>query len=103
MSLVDEVKAKEEMWDSRDDIDELMDEATKALSARTKSMAFAEVKDPAKGGTGAKDRFWQAGHTYIFRTLSSAISAIVKTCFPFLMKWTSLIKYFWLISDTIYT
>ncbi|MEK7470460.1 MAG: hypothetical protein AAB622_00425 [Patescibacteria group bacterium] len=66
MSLVDEVKAKEEMWDSRDDIDELMDEATKALSQRTKSMAFAEVKDPAKGGTGAKDRFWQAGHTYIF-------------------------------------
>ena len=60
MSLVDEVKAKEEVWDSRADIDELMDEATKALASRTKSMAFAEVKDK-------KDRFWQAGHSYIFR------------------------------------
>src|SRR5258706_2174058 len=59
MSLVDEVKAKEEVWDSRDDIDELMDEATRALAARTKSLAFAEIKDK-------KDRFWQAGHCHIF-------------------------------------
>lgn len=59
MSLVDEVKAKEEVWDSRDDIDELMDEATHALATRTKSLAVAELKDK-------KDRFWQAGHSYIF-------------------------------------
>src|SRR3990170_873926 len=37
MSLVDEVKAKEEVWGSRDDIDELMNEATHALASRTKS------------------------------------------------------------------
>src|SRR4030066_791096 len=36
MSLVDEVKAKEEVWDSRDDLDELMDEATRALAGRTR-------------------------------------------------------------------
>lgn len=60
MSLVDEVKAKEEVWDSRDDIDELMDEATKALAARTRSLAVAALKDK-------KDRFWQAGHSYIFQ------------------------------------
>lgn len=61
MSLVDEVKAKEEVWDSRDDIDELMDEATKALAARTKSIAVAALKD------SKKDRFWHAGHSYIFQ------------------------------------
>ena len=59
MSLVDEVKAKEEVWDSRDDIDELMDEATHALASRTRSLAVAALKDK-------KDRFWQAGHSYIF-------------------------------------
>lgn len=67
MSLVDEVKAKEEVWDSRDDIDRLMDEATRALSLRTKSLAFAEVKDQPAGRQGKKDRFWQAGHAYIFQ------------------------------------
>lgn len=60
MSLVDEVKAKEEVWDSRDDIDRLMDEATRALAQRTKSLSVGAVKDPKK------DRYWQAGHSYIF-------------------------------------
>lgn len=60
MSLVDEVKAKEEVWDSRDDIDQLMDEATRALAARTRSLAVAALKDK-------KDRFWQAGHAYVFQ------------------------------------
>ncbi len=59
MSLVDEVKAKEEVWDSRADIDELMEEATRALANRTRSLAVAAVKDK-------KDRFWQAGHSYVF-------------------------------------
>jgi transcriptional regulator of heat shock response len=66
MSLVDEVKAKEEVWDSRDDVDELMDEATHALAARTKSLAVAALKDPS-APSGKKDRFWQAGHSYIFQ------------------------------------
>ena len=60
MSLVDEVKAKEEVWDSRDDIDELMDEATRALASRTRSLTVAAIKDK-------KDRFWHAGHSYIFQ------------------------------------
>lgn len=65
MSLVDEVKAKEEVWDSRDDVDELMDEATHALASRTRSMTVAALKDPS-ASAGKKDRFWQAGHSYIF-------------------------------------
>jgi heat-inducible transcriptional repressor len=66
MSLVDEVKAKEEVWDSRSDIDELMDEATHALANRTKSLAVAALKD-AGTRSGKKDRFWQAGQSYIFQ------------------------------------
>jgi heat-inducible transcriptional repressor len=66
MSVVDEVKAKEEVWDSRDDIDELMDEATHALASRTKSLAVAALKE-GSGGSGKKDRFWHAGHNYIFQ------------------------------------
>lgn len=60
MSLVDEVKAKEEVWDCRSDIDELMNEATHALAARTKSLSVAALKDK-------KNRFWQAGQSYIFQ------------------------------------
>ncbi len=60
MSLVDEVKAKEEVWDSRDDIDELMDEATHALAGRTKSLSVAALKDK-------KNRYWQAGQLYVFQ------------------------------------
>ena len=65
MSLVDEVKAKEEVWDSRDDIDELMDEATHALATRTRSLAVAALKDNS-ARSGKKNRFWQAGQSYIF-------------------------------------
>lgn len=66
MSVVDEVKAKEEVWDSRDDIDELMDEATHALASRTHSLAVAALKE-TDTRSGKKDRFWQAGHSYIFQ------------------------------------
>ena len=62
MSIVDEVKAKEEVWDSRDDIDDLMDEATRALATQTRSIAVAALKEKNK-----KDRFWHAGHSYIFQ------------------------------------
>lgn len=61
MSTVDEVKAKEEVWDARNDIDELMDEATHALASRTRSLAVAAVKE-----NGKKNKFWHAGHYHIF-------------------------------------
>lgn len=66
MSLVDEVRAKEEVWDSRDDIDLLMEEATRALASRTKSLAVAALRD-TDDKNNKKDRFWQAGHSYIFQ------------------------------------
>ncbi len=80
MSLVDEVKAKEEVWDSRDDIDELMDEATRALAQRTKSLAVAALRDSA-GRHGKKDRFWQAGHSYIFNNPEFAEMAACQNLF----------------------
>lgn len=74
MSLVDEVKAKEEVWGARDDVDELMDEATHALAFRTKSLAVAAIKDK-------KDRFWQAGHSYIFDNPEFAEMATCQSLF----------------------
>jgi len=74
MSLVDEVKAKEEVWDSRDDIDELMDEATHALASRTKSLSVAALKDK-------KNRFWQAGQSYIFDNPEFAEMAACQSLF----------------------
>jgi heat-inducible transcriptional repressor len=64
MSLVDEVRAKEEVWDSRDDIDELMDEATHALADRTRSLTVSALRE---SGKGRKDRYWHAGHSYVFQ------------------------------------
>jgi heat-inducible transcriptional repressor len=81
MSLVDEVKAKEEVWDSRDDIDELMDEATHALANRTRSLAVAALKDPARAGAGNKDRFWQAGQSYLFNNPEFAEMAACQSLF----------------------
>jgi heat-inducible transcriptional repressor len=74
MSLVDEVKAKEEVWDSRDDVDELMDEATHALASRTKSLSVAALKDK-------KNRFWQAGQSYLFQNPEFAEMAACQSLF----------------------
>src|SRR3989338_6863047 len=43
MSLADEVKAKEEVMDAGNDFDELLDEATHALSHATQSLSVATV------------------------------------------------------------
>lgn len=94
MSLVDEVKAKEEVWDSRDDIDELMNEATHALANRTRSLAVAALKDPARSGTGTKDRFWQAGHSYIFNNPEFAEMAACQSLFSIFEEFDKLDRLF---------
>lgn len=45
MSLTEEVKAKEDVWDSREDFDKLMTEATHALADRTKALAVAATDE----------------------------------------------------------
>lgn len=87
MSLVDEVKAKEEVWDSRDDIDELMGEATHALANRTKSLTIAALK-------GKKDRFWQAGHSYIFDNPEFAEMAACQNLFSIFEEFDKLDRLF---------
>lgn len=58
MSLAEEVKAKEEVWDARRDIEELLDEATHALAERTKALAVACVHEG--------DRIWHSGYANVF-------------------------------------
>ena len=57
MSLADEVKAKEEVWDDRGNLDKFLNEMTHSLAERTGGMAIAATED---GGV------WQAGHANIF-------------------------------------
>ncbi len=57
MSLADEVKAKEEVWDSRNDVDTLIAEATKALAGRTNELAVAATDE---------GKIWHAGYSNVF-------------------------------------
>lgn len=57
MSLADEVKAKEDVWDARGDLDELLVEATHALAERTQSVAVAATDE---------GKVWHAGYANIF-------------------------------------
>jgi heat-inducible transcriptional repressor len=68
MSLTEEVKTKEEVWDSRKNLDSLLEEATKALAERTKNLAVAATDE---------GKIWRAGFSNIF--LSPEFSDI-ETC-----------------------
>jgi heat-inducible transcriptional repressor len=93
MSLVDEVKAKEEVWDSRNKIDDLMDEATHALASRTKSLAVAALK-------GKKDKFWHAGHSYIFNNPEFAEMATCQNLFSIFEEFDKLDRLFFGFEST---
>jgi heat-inducible transcriptional repressor len=93
MSLVDEVKAKEEVWGARDNVDELMDEATHALAARTKSLAVAALKDK-------KDRFWQAGQSYIFDNPEFADLQVCQNLFSIFEEFDKMDRLFFGMSES---
>jgi transcriptional regulator of heat shock response len=95
MSLVDEVKAKEEVWDSRNKIDDLMDEATHALASRTRSLAVAALKDKDK-----KDKFWHAGHSYIFNNPEFAEMAACQNLFSIFEEFDKLDRLFFGFEST---
>lgn len=57
MSLTDEVKAKEEVWDVRNDVNSLLREATHALAERTRSLAIAANEE---------GRIWHSGYANVF-------------------------------------
>lgn len=71
MSLTEEVKAKEEVWDVRRNLDQLLEEATRSLAERTKNMAVA-VTDEGK--------IWYAGYANIF---SNPEFSDINTCASF--------------------
>lgn len=58
LSLADEVKAKEEVWDNKDDINKFFDDLTHSLAQRTNSMAIAAMDDGS---------VWQSGYANIFQ------------------------------------
>jgi transcriptional regulator of heat shock response len=94
MSLVDEVKAKEEVWDSKNNLDELMNETTHALANRTRSLAVAALK-------GKKDKFWQAGYSYVFQNPEFSDIAICRNLFSIFEEFDKLDQlFFGMAQDT---
>jgi heat-inducible transcriptional repressor len=57
LGVVDEVKAKEEMWDARGDFDKLMEEATQVLAEKTHGLAIAATDDGDVWKSGMKNIF----------------------------------------------
>ncbi len=59
LSVVDEVKTKEKVWDSRSNFEKLMEEATEALAERTNSLAVAATDE---------GDIWRAGYSHVFQS-----------------------------------
>lgn len=57
MSLAEEVKAKEEVWDDRGNVDKFLNEITHSLAERTGGMAITAMQDGS---------VWQSGHGNLF-------------------------------------
>lgn len=57
LSVADEVRAKEEVWDVKDDLDKLIGEATHALADQTKNLVVAATDE---------GKLWHAGYANIF-------------------------------------
>jgi heat-inducible transcriptional repressor len=57
LGVAEEVRAKEDVWDSRNDFDKFMNEATQALAIKTHSLAIAATDD---------GEVWKAGMKNIF-------------------------------------
>lgn len=76
MSLTDEVKAKEEVWDARNDIDSLFKEATQALATRTQNLAVGAIDD--------HDKIWHAGYGNVFQSPEFADLAVCEGLFSLL-------------------
>lgn len=90
MSLADEVKAKEEVWDSRGDIDDLLDEATHALAQRTRNLSVA---------TTDEGKTWHAGESYIFANPEFSNVAACASVFSLLDEFQRLHEIFFIRSQ----
>ena len=68
MSLTEEVKTKEDVWDTRKNLDDLLEESTRLLAEKTRNLAIAATDE---------GKIWRAGFSNIF--LSPEFSNI-ETC-----------------------
>lgn len=75
MSLTDEVKAKEEVWDSKGNLDKFLGEITHSLAHRTGGLAIAATEDGS---------VWQAGHANIFLYPEFADLGVCASVFGFM-------------------
>ena len=85
MSLADEVKAKEEVWDDRGNFDKFINEITHSLAERTGAMAIAAMQDGF---------VWQAGHGNIFNYPEFENTAACASLFDFIDEDEQLIDLF---------
>lgn len=75
LSLADEVKAKEEVWDARGNLEQLLAEATKALAERTRALALAATDE---------GKVWRAGYANVFANPEFADLGTCASLFSFL-------------------
>ncbi len=75
MSVAEEVKAKEKVWDARDNLNNLVREATHALAEATQSLAVGAID---------RGRIYHAGYANIFRSPEFADLQICSDLFSFL-------------------
>ncbi len=75
LSLVDEVKAKEEVWDSRNNFGKLIEESIKALADKTSALAIAATDD---GET------WSSGYSHVFESPEFANLEVCRRIFSLL-------------------
>ena len=75
MSVADEVKAKEKVWDSRKDIENLVEEATHALADSTNSLAVGALDD---------GKFWHSGYANVFQNPEFEDMRVCADLFSFL-------------------
>ena len=75
MSLADEVKAKEEVWDSRGDLDLLLAGVTKSLAERTGNIALAATDE---------GKVWHSGYASVFANPEFSDLGVCTGLFSFL-------------------
>lgn len=75
LSLADEVKAKEEVWDAKDNVDKFLDDMTHSLAQRTGNLAVSVMDDGS---------VWQAGYANIFSYPEFADLATCASLFGFM-------------------
>jgi transcriptional regulator of heat shock response len=85
MPLTEEVKAKEEVWDVRSDLDKLMSEATQALAARTRNLSVGVLDD---------GKTWHAGMANVFANPEFTDLSTCANVFSFIEETNRLIELF---------